>query len=78
MAYASDFCGLLSQALAGDVFHSPLLVTLGQIWHYTGAAVSCRLRYRAHHDRLTVHNSAETCDWLNQHAANWNPSTPTS
>jgi hypothetical protein len=71
MADAADFCELVSQALAGDVFHAPLLVTPGQIWHYPGATITCRLHYRNCRDRLTVRNSPDACDWLNRRAPNW-------
>jgi len=71
MAYASDFCELVSRALAGDVFHAPLLVTPGHARRYTGAAISCRPYYRARRGRITVRNSFDTCDWFNRHAINW-------
>lgn len=75
MTNAPDFCELLSHALAGDVFHTPLLVIPGRTWHYPGARIACRLHYRDR-DRLTVRNSPDTCNWLNQHATNWTANHP--
>src|SRR5262249_21172794 len=37
MAYAGDFCELLSRALGGEVFHSAVFVSPTTVWHYTGA-----------------------------------------
>jgi hypothetical protein len=71
MPYAADFCELISHALAGDVFHAPLLVTPGRTWHYPGTTITCRLHHHSSRDRLTIRNSPATCHWLNQHATGW-------
>jgi hypothetical protein len=70
MAYADDFCELLSTALAGDVFHSAVIVSPSTLWHYTGAAVSCRLRF-GQTAAMTVRNSPAACRWLAQHGTGW-------
>ena len=46
IAHADEFCELLSKALAGDVYHSAVIVSPSTLWHYSGAPVSCRLRFR--------------------------------
>ena len=76
MAGAGDFCELISQALAGDVFRASLLVTLGRVWHYPGASLSCRMRYLRSLKRIIVHNSPATCRWLLQHATGWHRNDP--
>ena len=68
--YAADFCELLSQGLAGDVFRAALLVTPGHLWHYPGSALSCRLHFRRT-GSLAIRNSIATCRWLANHAAGW-------
>jgi hypothetical protein len=70
IAYADDFCELLSKALAGDVFHSAVIVTPGTLWHYSGAPVSCRLRFRQTAD-MTIRNSPAACRWFARHATGW-------
>lgn len=70
MAYAADFCELLSHALGGDVFHAAVIVTPERLWHFPGTDVSCRLHFRRS-GSLTVHNSTATCRWLASHAAGW-------
>jgi hypothetical protein len=70
IAYADDFCELLSTALAGDVFHAAVVVTPSTLWHYSGAAVSCRLQFGQTAD-LTIRNSPATCGWLARHGAGW-------
>jgi hypothetical protein len=67
--YAEDFCELVSQALAGDVFRSSVIVT-PELWHYPGATVSCRLRFGGT-GFLTIRNSIPTCRWLARHATGW-------
>jgi hypothetical protein len=69
---AADFCELVSQGLAWEVFYAPMLVT-GRLWHYPDAALSCRLRYRQTADRIAVHNSAAACQWLLGLSAGWHP-----
>jgi hypothetical protein len=71
IANAADFCELVSHALAGDVFRAPVIVTAGRLWHYTDAAVSCRLRYGDTRYRMTVRNSAAACRWLVRLAPKW-------
>ena len=71
IANAADFCELVSHALSGDVFHAPLLVTPGRLWHYAGATVSCRLRYGDTRYRMTIRNSAAACRWLMRLAPSW-------
>ena len=73
MPNASDFCELASQALGADVFHTPVLVTDGQLWRYSDATISCRLRYRRTADRITVYNSTSACRWFRNHATGWHP-----
>jgi hypothetical protein len=71
IANASDFCELVSQGLTGDVFHGPVLVTPGLLWHYTGAPLSCRLRYRSTRYRMTIRNSVAACRWFGGVATGW-------
>jgi hypothetical protein len=71
MAYADDFCEMMSQALAGEVFRSSVVVTPSQLWHYTDAVVSCRLRYGHSPARITVRNSPRACRWLSRAATGW-------
>ena len=73
MPNAGDFCELASQALSADVFHTPVVVTDGQLWQYSDAAISCRLRYRRTADRITVYNSTSACQWFRKHATGWHP-----
>jgi hypothetical protein len=68
---AADFCELASQALSGDVFRAPVVVTLGLLWHYPDAALSCRLRFAHTGYRMTVHNSPAACRWLTQPSTGW-------
>jgi hypothetical protein len=71
IANAADFCELVSQALAGDVFRAPMLVTPGRVWHYADGAVSCRLWYGHTRYRMTIRNSAAACRWLTRPATRW-------
>lgn len=71
IANASDFCELVSRGLAAEVFRAPVFVTPGRLWHYAGAALSCRLRYGATRYRVTVRNSAAACRWLMRLAPKW-------
>jgi hypothetical protein len=71
IANAADFCEFVSQGLADDVFHSRVLVTPDQLWHYAGAPVSCRLRYRLTAYRMTIRNSAPVCRFLTLPSASW-------
>ena len=74
---AAGFCELVSQWLAKVVFHAPVLVTPGRLWHFAGATLSCSLRYGQTLDRLTVHDSAGACRWLTLLAPGWHPETQT-
>jgi hypothetical protein len=71
IANAADFCELVSQALAGDVFHAPVIVTSGWLWHYSDAAPACRFRYRNAHYRMTIRNSTAACRWFKRVATGW-------
>lgn len=70
---ASDFCELVSQALAAELFKAPTLVTPGRLWHYPGAALSCRLQYRRTSDRVSIHNADAACRWFLGLAPGWHP-----
>ena len=76
LPHASDFCEIASQALAGDVFRAPVLVNPGVLWHYSGATLSCRLRYRKTQDSMTVRQSAAACHWLLRHGRGWHTEAP--
>jgi len=71
IANAADFCELVSQALAGNVFRTQVLVTPSLLWHYADATLSCRLRYGDSAYRMTVRNSAAACHWLIGLAPTW-------
>jgi len=73
IANAADFGELVSQALAGEVFRSPVTVTPGILWHYSSAVLSCRLRYTGTGFRMTVRNSVATCGWFGRLAPDWHP-----
>jgi len=73
MPNAGDFCELVSQALGAEVFHTSLVVTPGHLWHYSDAAISCRLRFRRTADQITIHNSPSACRWFKKHATGWRP-----
>jgi hypothetical protein len=77
IANAADFCELVSQALAVDVFRAPMLVTPG-LWHYSDAAVSCRLRYGDSAYRMTIRNSPAACQWLLRLAPSWHLESATT
>jgi hypothetical protein len=70
IANADEFCELLSKALAGDVYHTAVIVTPSTLWHYSGATVSCRLRFRQTAD-MTIRNSSAACRWFARHATGW-------
>jgi hypothetical protein len=71
LPHASDFCEIASQALAGDVFRTPVLVNPGVLWHFSDATLSCRLRYRKTQGSMTVRQSAAACHWLLRHGRGW-------
>ena len=75
IANAADFCELVSQALSLEVFHSPVVVTPGRLWHYADASLSCTLLYGSSRYRMTVHNSASACRWLRHLAPGWHTTT---
>jgi hypothetical protein len=68
--HAAEFCELLSKALAGDVYHSAVIVTPSTLWHYSDAPVSCRLRFSQTAD-MTIRNSPAACRWFARHATGW-------
>jgi hypothetical protein len=74
IANAADFCELLSHALAGEVFHAPVVVTPGRLWHYADADLSCRLRYRGSRARVTIRHSRTACRWFRRVAPEWRSS----
>jgi hypothetical protein len=71
IANAADFCELVSQGLADEVFRSAVIVTPDQLWHYTDGALSCRLQYRQTSGRLTIRDSAAACRWFTRSATGW-------
>ena len=71
IANAADFCELISQALADEVFRSAVIVTPGRLWHYADAALSCRVRYRQTPGRMTIRNSTAACRWFTRTATGW-------
>jgi hypothetical protein len=52
-------------------FRSAVVVTPGSLWHYAGAELTCRFRYRVTRARITVHQSESTCRWLGRVATGW-------
>jgi hypothetical protein len=78
IANASDFCELVSHALAGNVYRAPVLVTPGLLWHYAGAGLSCRLRYGNTRQLMTIRNSVAACRWLIRLAPDWHFETGTT
>src|SRR5262245_33828521 len=76
LPYASDFCEIASQVLVSNVFHVPVLVTPGVLWHYSGTVLSCRLRYKKTHDSMTVRQSAAACHWLLRLGGGWHVEAP--
>jgi hypothetical protein len=71
IANAADFCELVSQALADDVFHAPVIVTPGRLWHYADAALSCRLRFGHTAYRITIRNAPGACRWATRVSTGW-------
>ena len=76
LPYASDFCEIASQALAGDVFRAPVLVNPGVLWHYPGTTLSCRLRYRKTQESMTIRQSGAACHWLLRNGRGWHTEAP--
>jgi hypothetical protein len=76
LPHASDYCEIVSQVLAANVFRTSVLVTPGVLWHYSGATLSCRLRFRKTQDSMTVRQSAAACHWLLRHARGWHVEAP--
>ena len=76
LPHASDFCEIASQVLVGNVFRAPVLVTPGVLWHYSGTALSCRLRYEKTQDSMTVRQSAAACHWLLRLGRGWHMEAP--
>ena len=73
---ASDFCEIASQVLVANVFHAPVQVTPGVLWHYSGTALSCRLRYKRTRDSMAVRQSAAACHWLLRLGGGWHVEAP--
>jgi hypothetical protein len=71
VANVLDFCKLVSEVLAVNVFRAPLVVTPGRLWHYADAALSCMLRYKHTRQRATIHNSYAACKWFRRLAPGW-------
>ena len=71
VVHATDFCELLSQALASSVFRARLFVTPGVLWHYAGSVSSCQLRFGRTRNRMVVRNSVHTCRWFARPASGW-------
>jgi hypothetical protein len=76
LPHASDFCEIASQVLVANVFRAPVLVTPGVLWHYSGTALSCRLRYKKTQDSMTVRQSAAACHWLLRLGRGWHMEAP--
>jgi hypothetical protein len=68
---AGDFCELVAQGLADEVFRSAVIVTPGQLWYYTDTVISCRLQYGRTSGRLTIRDSAAACRWFTRRATGW-------
>jgi hypothetical protein len=71
-----DFCEIVSQVLAVNVFRTSVLVTPGLLWHYADVPLTCRLRYRNTRYRMTVRNSVPACRWLFHLASGWHSEAP--
>jgi hypothetical protein len=68
---AADFCELIAQALAAEVFQAPVAVALGRLWHYPYAVLDCRLQFRKTHDRLVIHNAMPACALFMRRGSGW-------
>ena len=73
---AADFCEIASQVLVSNVFHAPVVVTPGVLWHYAGTPLSCRMRYGRTKHRMTVRRSTAACQWLLRMAPDWRIEAP--
>jgi hypothetical protein len=76
LPHASDYCEIVSQVLVANVFHTAVLVTPGVLWHYSGATLSCRLRYRKTPYSMAVRESAAACHWLLRLGRGWHMEAP--
>ena len=74
---AADFCELLSEALASDVFRNPTTVVPGALWQYASSTRTCDLRYRRTSYEIAVGNSRAACAWLTRPGTGWH-TAPTS
>src|SRR5262249_20691946 len=74
---AADFCELLSQALASEVFRSPTAVVPGVLWEYASSTRTCDLRYRRTSYEIVVSNSRAACAGLTRAGTGWH-AAPTS
>jgi hypothetical protein len=70
---ASDFCELLSLAVASDVFRGPTIVFSGTLWEYASSTRTCDLRYRRTSFAIVVSNSPAACAWLARPGTGWHP-----
>src|SRR5262249_14291320 len=68
---AADFCELLSQALASEVFRSPTVVLSGALREYANSPRTCDLRYRRTAYEIVVSNSRAACAWLTRPGTGW-------
>jgi hypothetical protein len=68
---APDFCELLSQGLASEVFRSPTAVVLGALWSYASSTQTCDLTYRRTSYEVVVSNSRAACIWLTRPGTGW-------
>lgn len=73
---AGDFCELLSQALATEVFRGPTAVVPGVLWDYAGSTQTCDLKYRRTSYEIVVGNSRAACAWLTRPGTGWHAAAP--
>jgi hypothetical protein len=64
------FCSLVGEALFFDVLHAPLTKSR-TIWHYKGATVTCRLRYKQTRYTVVIRNSTSVCRWFTRGGTGW-------
>jgi hypothetical protein len=68
---ARDFCELLSQALASEVFRGPTFVVSGALWEYASSTQTCDLRYGRTSYEIVVSNSRAACAWFKRPGTGW-------
>ena len=71
IAHADDFCELVSQGLADEVFRSAVVVMPSAQLTYAGARLSCVLRFKATPFRLSVWNAPDACRWFTRSGTGW-------